>query len=128
MSTIDTRPEVVDVFAYAGDTLTINVTVPAGYADGLEWSAQVRSDRNSSVVDAQFSIVAAGTPDQWTLTLSAEDSRALGLKGTEVTEYRKTIRRYVGAWDVQIAGPGGTDPVRTLAQGDLTLDLDVTKE
>jgi hypothetical protein len=38
-----------------------------------------------------------------------------------------SIQRYSGVWDVQVSGSGGADPVNTLAQGSLTIDMDVSR-
>lgn len=118
MTTLKVTPQRVDVAGYAGDTLTIQVTVPAGAFDGLEWHAEVRTNRDPSApVDATFTITEPAVPgDPAYLTLSSQDTARLAQTGA-----------YSGQWDVQVSGPGGVDPVTTLAQGTLTLPLDVTQ-
>ena len=122
---IDTRPEVVDIRHYAGDTLSIRVNAPSEFVAGREWSAQVRSDREVSQVDAVFDVAVDATGA--VLTLTAEQTRTLASGGALVRMTRASVMRYTGEWDVQVSGPGGTDPVTSLAQGRLTIDLDVTR-
>lgn len=126
MAQLDTRPQVVDIAHYAGDTLTLQITAPSGLISGMDWTAQIRGNRESGQVDAAFTITPTGTGA--TLTLSAAESRRLAESGAQTNSARGQVLRYTGAWDVQVAAPGGGDPVTTLAQGTLTIDLDVTRE
>ena len=43
MAVLDTRPQVVDIAHYGGDTLTIRVAAPFSLVDGKEWHSQIRS-------------------------------------------------------------------------------------
>lgn len=132
---IDVRPKVVDIAAYAGNTLTIRVTVPAGVADGFIWEAHIRADRSSTgPPDATFDITQPTVPgDPGFLTLKAADSSRLA--GTGVVVRRrdakagttKVVQVYSGQWDCQARHPTDPDPVHTFAQGSITLDLDVTR-
>lgn len=114
MSSIDTRPQVVDFDIYAGDTLTMHVKVPAGVVAGRTWSAQVRSKRTSTKIEATFEIIP--TADGADVVLHTEDSRRLCSRG-----------RFVGFWDVQVAEADGSDPVTTFAHGELRIHPDVTR-
>ena len=130
MSSLDVRPQVVDVAGYAGDTLTIRITAPDFY--GLDWSAQVRAAPDTDAVAATFEITAPAAADQPAiLVLDADTTRALAGTGTQLRVRRGaatvTIQRFTGVWDCQVSD-AGTDPVRTLVQGGLTIDLDVTRE
>jgi hypothetical protein len=110
-------PDVVDITAYAGDTLTIEIVDATGYSDGLDWNAQIRADRTSSTIDATFTVtppVSPGLPAF--LVLSAAVSRTLI---GSLTEYK-------GVWDCQVSD-AGNDPVTTLVQGTFTLMTDVTR-
>lgn len=111
----DTRPQTVDIHHYGGDTLTIRVNIDEEFVIGREWSAQVRSRRGSSQPDATFVI----TTDKHGahVRLRAEDARRLAARNV-----------YTGFWDVQLAPPGGGDPVTTLVEGTLRIYPDVTRE
>ena len=135
MGTIDTRPQTVDISHYAGDTLTIQVLVSDGLAEGKVWKAQVKRDRESGIVDAEFAVIPI--PGGADLVLSAEDSRALtqiagalmagrSLRGVSAQFSAPVVEKYSGVWDVEISDDGA-DPVITLAQGSLTIDMDVTR-
>ena len=109
MSSIDLRPQTVDVAAYAGDTISfqVNVSDPT-LIEGAAWSAQVRAKRASEEVAAAFVVTPNGSSA--TLTLDATTTGTLGA--------------FKGAWDVQV-DQGGV--VTTLVQGAFTLDQDVTR-
>ena len=130
MSSLDVRPQVVDVAGYAGDTLTIRILAPDFY--GLDWSAQVRAAPDTTTVAATFEITAPAAADQPAiLVLDAATTRALADTG-EVIRVRRgaatvSVLRFTGVWDCQVSD-AGSDPVRTLVQGGLTIDLDVTRE
>lgn len=131
MATIDTRPDTVDIIHYAGDTLTIRVEAPSGVTDGMDWAAQVKANRETDDVDAEFVITppaTSGGPAY--LVLPSAVCKALtatGVVAREMVDGRMAVvQRYTGEWDVQVSA-AGTDPVRTLAQGTLTIELDVTR-
>jgi hypothetical protein len=125
MASIDTRPKVVDIAHYAGDTLTIRVNVSDVVVAGREWSAQVRALRDGTL-DAEF-LIQTDELGAW-LTLPEAETRRLANGGELVRATRGRVLRYTGDWDVQVAPVGGGDPVTTFAQGKLTIDLDVTRE
>jgi len=131
MATIDNRPDTVDIFHYAGDTLTIKVEAPAGLTDGKTWLAQVKTSRASPTVDALFTITAptsSGGPAY--LMLPAAVTAQLAGTGATVRKMQAgtmaVVQSYVGEWDVQVS-VNGLDPVTTLCQGALTIELDVTR-
>lgn len=114
MSSVDTRPQVVDIDHYAGDTLVLHVKVPADVVDGRVWSAQVRAKRTSTKIEATFEIIPMSYGAD--VMLHTEDSRRLTARG-----------KFVGFWDVQVAEADGSDPVTTFAHGELRLHPDVTR-
>jgi hypothetical protein len=133
MATLDTRPEVVDVHHYGGDTLTLKVTAGAALgAAAMQWDAQVKSTRAVDTVDATFIITlppADGDPAYLTLPAAVVAALVEGAPTVTRRDARgvtRTIAQYTGDWDCQISNEG-SDPVRTLAQGQLMIDLDVTR-
>jgi hypothetical protein len=135
VATIDTRPQIVDITHYGGDTLTIKVTAPESITTGMVWSAQVRANRDTGTpVDATFVItppVPGGDTAAYVM-LKASDCRRLIGTGAVVRKRTTvgtlaTVQSYVGVYDVQINHPTNPDPVTTLVQGSLTLDMDVTR-
>lgn len=131
MAVIDTRPDTVDIIHYAGDTLTIRVEAPASLTDGMTWLAQIKATRDSPTVDAVFNITppqSSGGPAY--LELPAAKTSELAGTGQVLREMvagqLAAIQRYSGEWDVQVSD-NGADPVKTLAQGTLTIELDVTR-
>lgn len=131
MAVIDTRPDTVDIIHYGGDTLTIRVEAPAGVTDGMDWAAQVKASRDVDVVDAEFDITPPVTPGGPAyLVLPSAVCKALTATGAVAREMvdgrMAVVQRYTGEWDVQVSA-AGSDPVRTLAQGALTIELDVTR-
>ena len=110
VDTVTLRPKTVNIAGYAGDTLTIRIHVSdPEYVAGAVWTAQVRDDHAGPVV-ATFNVVMEDAQTA-ILTLAAEDTAELGV--------------FSGVWDVQAAQD--PDPVRTLAQGAVTLAADVTR-
>ena len=114
MTVLSTLPQVVDIDHYAGDTLPIHIKISAALIGGRVFTAQVRSTRNSPKVDATFAVLlnAQGAD----IVLSSADCLELTKRGD-----------YSGFWDVQLAMPNGSDPVTTLACGELRLHTDVTR-
>ena len=114
MTDIDTRPQVVNIEHYAGDTLTIDVKISAELLGGRVFSAQIRDTPQSQKIDATFSVI----PQTWgaSLVLSSADCQRLAKRD-----------KFTGHWDVQIAMPGNADPVDTLGYGTFTVYTDVTR-
>lgn len=135
MVSIDTRPKVVDITAYGGDTLTIKVTAPVELTNGMVWNAQLRADREDATpIDATFVITLPNPPTDPAayLVLRSADCRRLIGTGTVLRKRTKagttvTVQSYTGVYDCEIKHPTNPDPVRTLVQGTLTLDMDVTR-
>lgn len=147
MAVLDTRPDVVDLSHYGGDTLTITITAPSYLVSGMEWTAQIRGAREAVGVDAEFDITPPTVTDgpAFLVLTAAECRRLIDAGGVLVqVQQQRTVRlgpttnalaavprilqRYSGVWDCQIAPFTGGDPVRTLVQGAITIDLDVTRE
>lgn len=131
MATLDTRPEPVDLLLYGGDTFTLVVQPATTAFDGLDWSAQIRGSRDAAAVDAEFTITPPGEPGGPAyLTLDSETTTLL-VNGGAVIRRRvgrevRAIQQYLGEWDCQVSA-AGDDPVRTLVQGTITIELDVTR-
>jgi hypothetical protein len=113
MPDFDTRPTEVNIEHYAGDTLSIWVGVATEVVAGRQWNAQVRSSRTSQKIEATM-LVAPEALGAW-LTLAAADCKRLAQRGI-----------WSGFWDVQLSD-AGSDPVTTLATGDLKIHPDVTR-
>lgn len=135
MASLSTVPDVVDIDHYGGDTLTVRIDLPDEFTSAaMEWRAQIKGTREQTTPDAEFAITepsGPGTPAF--LVLSSEESGRLVGTGSIVRVRAKdgslrVIRRYVGQWDVQVSGAGGADPVRTLVQGAMKIEIDVTRE
>lgn len=114
MTDIDSRPTVVNITHYAGDTLTLHVTVPAEVVGTRVFKAQVRARPNSPRLDADFEVTATETGAD--IVLKTADSQELARRG-----------KFTGNWDVQLQPANGTDPITTLAYGEITIYPDVTR-
>jgi len=131
--TLDTRPEIKNIIHYAGDTLTIRVTAPASLTDTMTtWLAQIKANRDLDVVAATFDVttpVISGGPAY--LVLPGAVSSAL-VEGLPVLTVRapdgttRAVKQYIGEYDCQIS-VGGTDPIRTLVQGSIIFEQDVSR-
>jgi hypothetical protein len=111
---LDSRPQVINIDHYAGDTLTLHVKVDSAVVAGRTWKAQVRSRPESQRVDAEFYIYENATGAD--VVLESPDCEKLAKRG-----------KYTGYWDVQLAEANGLDPVTTLAYGKITVHTDVTR-
>lgn len=135
---LDTRPQKVDVIHYAGDTLNIRILADASVTDGMTWNADLKQAKDSPTVDASFTILppdVSGGPAY--LQLDSATTRALAM-GQPVTMINPTsaearagvapraVQQYSGIWDCQVSD-NGSDPVRTLVQGTLIIEMDVTQ-
>ena len=132
MAALNTRPKVQDIDAYGGDTLTIKITAPDSLTAGKTWNAQLKTTRDSDVVDAEFVITPPETPGGPAyLVLTAAMTSAL-VEGMPIANIRNAVgvtvaaKQYTGEYDCQIS-MNGLDPVRTLVQGKIVLDQDVTR-
>lgn len=132
MAALDTRPKVQDINAYGGDTLTIKITAPDSITAGKTWNAHLKTVRESEITDAEFEITPPEVPGGPAyLVLSSAVTTAL-VEGMPLGTVRnpdgttKAAKKYQGVYDCQIS-LAGLDPVRTLVQGTITLDQDVTR-
>jgi len=129
---LDTRPKVQDVNHYGGDTLTIKVTAPAELVDGKTWNAQVKADRTTDVVAATFDIIPPEVPGGPAYLVLPGAICASLIAGTPAAAVRnpdgttRMVSIYKGVYDCQVS-LAGLDPIRTLVQGSLTIDPDVTR-
>lgn len=133
MAILDLRPQIVDVYGYAGDTLEIKVIVPTIYIAGRTFQAQVRPSAGSSTLSATFTIIEpTETNGPAILQLPSDVTRSLVETGGVKARFRNegvtlNVMRYTGVWDCQLS-LDGLDPVRTVVKGALYIDLDVTDE
>lgn len=132
MALLSAIPETHDIAAYAGDTYTLEIRAEAAVTDGKDWAAEVRTSKDSPVVDATFQITVptvSGGPAYITL-LAADTARLAG--GAPVVQKRdvngsvRAVQQYSGVFDCQVS-LAGSDPVRTLVKGTITVELDVTR-
>lgn len=126
--TINTLPEIIDIKAYAGDTLKFRVNV-LGY-DTYDWSGQIKLDHDS-VSDGSFTVTVDATGADVVLdSVSSEALLAAGTPEEPVYGAPKSslARGYYGVWDLQVEDAGSNPPdVRTIAQGLIEVYYDVTK-
>lgn len=114
-------PQRVDLVIYAGDGVTLRLTaVQAETGDILdlagEIAAQVKANRSDPDAITEFTV----NTDQ-----AAEGILDLSLSGEQTAALTMDEPRFKGAWDVQWIAEG--EQPRTLVQGSLTCDLDVTR-
>jgi len=120
---LDFRPEQVDLLAYAGDTLCFLVTVvPPDILVGGTYEAQVRDPRSSSAVLETFDVDLQPGGGSLLLTLTPQQTQVLYAR--EVRP-RRAVTAWKGEWDLQVTSPDGA--VKTLVQGAITVDMDVTR-
>lgn len=133
MATLDLRPQTVDVYGYAGDTLEIGIVVQTEYINGRTFSAQVRPAVGSVDVSATFEVTPPADvngPAYIRLPSSVTRELAQGtgtLVRTRTEGVTSTVMRFSGVWDCQLS-LNGSDPVKTVAKGALYIDMDVTEE
>jgi hypothetical protein len=131
MAAISTVPETYDIKHYSGDTLILEV-ITSAVVVGKVWDAELRASRDAATIDAVFVITppsAEGAPAFLTLS-SAEVTRLTS--GAPLVAKRRAsgttylVKQYTGVWDCQVS-VDHSDPVTTVAQGTLTIELDVTR-
>jgi hypothetical protein len=120
-SQISVVPQRVDLVAYAGDGVTLRLSaVNAETGDNLdlagELAAQVKANRSDEEPLTEFTI----DTEQ-----AAEGILELSLSGEQTAALLTDSSRFKGSWDVQWTADG--EQPRTLVQGTLTCDLDVTR-
>jgi len=124
MITIDTRPASANILLYAGDTFEFYVKTDTDYSLHT-WTAQVRDTHDGPEL-ASFTIganVVEGPLFTRLLTLTDQDTRDIADAGT-VRAARGFATVFKGVWDVQVELNGVT---KTLVQGDVTVEQDVTR-
>lgn len=119
--TISVVPQRADLVLYAGDGTQLRLTA--------------KDDTTSDPVDLTGAILAQikrNRIDTTPLTTFAVDTTQadqgileLTLTGAQTSGLLNTSDRFRGVWDIQWTAPGG-EP-RTLAQGNITASLDVTR-
>jgi len=120
-SQVSVVPQRVDLVLYAGDGVTLRLTaVDAETGDILdltgEIAAQVKANRNDPEALTAFTV----NTDQ-----AANGLLDLSLSGEQTAALTTDEARFKGAWDVQWIAEG--EQPRTLVQGSVTCDLDVTR-
>ena len=141
MAAIDLTPQVLDITALGGDTVSFEVRFPPGYVAGRKWTAQVRSVTESATVDATFVVALGATEDDPIhLTLTSAATRSLVTSAATMMARSQVVKRsgtpfavgdplakYKGVWDCQLAPLAGGDPTTTVIRGTVTINLDVTR-
>jgi hypothetical protein len=133
MATLSAVPVQHDLKMYAGDTYTLEIRAPAEVTDGMEWHAQIRTTKDSPIIDATFSITVpevSGGPAY--ITLLSADSARLASGAPLVTRRSvdgivRTVQEYSGVFDCHVRHPTLPDPVRSLVQGAVSIELNVTR-
>jgi hypothetical protein len=141
MATIDTRPQSIDIFAYAGDTLTLRIVTDVDYTQHV-WTGYVKSDHTEQPFDAEFTFeIPEGSSFGFPMNavLSATDTAALATlvtrsvqkpvftkAGTTSVATQAIIApvQYSGIWDIQVQLD---DVVTTLVRGTIQIDADITR-
>lgn len=133
MAILDLRPQVADVYVYAGDTCIITIVVSTNYIAGRTFQAQVRPAVGSDILSATFDVIEPTEPNGPAhLVLPSAVTRQLAEGGGARVRVRAEgvtyeVMRYTGVWDCQLS-MDGLDPVRTLVKGSFYIDMDVTDE
>lgn len=152
-TTIDVRPEVVEIKAYAGDTLSFDIMTVDIYSagNGWNWQGQVRITHDEgdtpTIADGQFEFTNEdptfndptyfpGMQYKITCVLPSNVTRDLAAQVTSGidpgyvkpgTDPKSSLLTFSGIFDIQVVD-GSTPPnVKTLVQGTITLDADVTR-
>jgi hypothetical protein len=120
-SQVSVVPQRVDLIVYAGDGVTLRLTAVDGETgDSLnlagEINAQVKANRSDAEPITEFVV----NTDQ-----AADGILDLSLSGEQTAALLTDSSRFRGSWDVQWLADG--EQPRTLVQGSLTCDLDVTR-
>lgn len=118
MATIDAIPPILDLNVYAGDDITISltVTIPGGFPYDLTGTllAQIRKAHGQPVVGLFTVSAPAPATGVCHLSLTDTDTRALGDDGGR------------HSWDLQLTDAGSL--ITTLCKGSLNTSLDITQE
>jgi hypothetical protein len=144
MATIDTRPQSIDILAYAGDTLTLNINTDIDYSLH-NWTGYVKSDFTEQPFDAEFTFEHPPETQQGFVTkatISATDTAGLiGLVTRKIEKSAPVFTKagttavvaprevtapiqYTGIWDIQVELD---DVVTTLVRGTIQIDADITR-
>lgn len=125
-SILDFTPDVVNVVAYAGDTLKICLkTTPANYTQPGIWSAQVRHSPGSLDILEYFLVTP--TADGACLSLTYQQTADLAALGAVKRARGCAVYQvFEGVWDAQVFWTA-EDCVQTLVRGAFTVTQDVTR-
>jgi hypothetical protein len=130
MGSLSTVPDTVNLSGYAGDDLVIRISVDdSSFTEACTWSGEIRKSRAEGV-DTTWNIVPDSSGGGATATLTGDQTRALcasvPLLATRAGAPPPPAVKYSGVFDIQVVrdSDGFT---RTLFQGTLTIELDVTQ-
>jgi hypothetical protein len=122
---ISAIPQRVDLVVYAGDGVALRLTaVNAETGDDLNLAGVIEAQVKAHRSDSEPIIVFTVNTDKATdgiLDLSLSGTQTAALLALVTTD----SSRFQGVWDVQWLADG--EQPRTLVQGSLTCDLDVTR-
>lgn len=138
MPVIDARPQGVELKAYAGDTFAFKIIVDYDYS-AYTWTGHIRSNHTDQEIDTTFDFGTLTAVDgKWEIpvSLSAAKTQALADLVVEsnvpaqiviigaVKSTKTSVQTYYGVWDIQVQLD---DVVKTLVQGSILVDSDVTR-
>lgn len=153
MTVIDVRPQSVVIKAYAGDTLALDILSVDSYSAANNWTWQgdvrITHDESATPVVADGSFIFVNEDDAFsdptnfpgmgykiTAVLTSDVTRALAEQATSGidpgyvkpgTDPTNTLLTFNGIFDIQVVNTDTPPTVKTLVQGTLSLDADVTR-
>jgi hypothetical protein len=117
---IDLRPTTLDLELYAGDGVSILLTITNNEGEALpvggEITAQIRIERLDTDVQAEFAV---------DLTNAVDGNIVVSLSGEQTAALIVDEPTFSGVWDIQWIAEGAQP--RTLVQGQVSCDADVTR-
>ena len=110
-------PETLDLALYAGDGVSIRLTLTNSTGDPIGPTgvvkAQIRTHYSDPEISAEFSVA------------SEENSIVISLTGDQTQSLVTSDETFEGVWDLQWIPEGGQPA--TLVRGKVTCDADVTR-
>jgi len=117
---IDLRPTTLDLDLYSGDGVSILLTITNNDGDPIPVdgaiTAQIRKERLDTDIQAEFAV---------DLTDAADGNLVVSLTGDQTAALIVDEPTFSGVWDIQWVATGAQP--RTLVQGQVTCDADVTR-
>ena len=117
---IDLRPKFLDLELYAGDGVTIQLTVTDNAVAAIDLDGAITAQIRAARLDVE--VLAAFSAD---LTGAADGIVLVSLTGEQTADLITDDELFTGAWDVQWVKVG-SEPI-TLVQGKVKCHADVTR-